>query len=86
MLLSNNQEIISLDDVAQNKSGEKLFSKVINFSIISTNTTNKESGMWAKTEDKTYTFYLLSDKNVLFSFEDGKFLCRSSAELCREIE
>ena len=86
ILLSNNHEIISLDEASFNSSGEKLFSKVIDFSIISTNNTKKESGMWAKTEDKTYTFYLLSDKNVLFSFEDGKFLCKSSAELCSEIE
>lgn len=86
ILLSNNQEISSLDEATLNSSGEKLFSKVIDFSIISTNNTKKESGMWAKTEDKTYTFYLLSDKDVLFSFEDGKFLCKSSAELCSEIE
>lgn len=86
ILLSNNQEITTLDNVTLNNSGEKLFSKVIDFPIISTNNTKKESGMWAKTEDKTYTFYLLSDKNVLFSFEDGKFLCKSSAELCSELE
>ena len=86
ILLSNNQEIISLDDVAQNKSGEKLFSKVINFSIISTNTTNKESGMWAKTSNNSYTFYLSNDKNITFSFENEKFLCKSSVELCKEIE
>ena len=86
ILLSNNQEITTLDNVTLNSSGEKLFSKVIDFPIISTNNTKKESGMWAKTEDKTYTFYLLCDKDVLFSFEDGKFLCKSSAELCSEIE
>jgi hypothetical protein len=75
-----------LDDVVEDKSGEELFSKVINFSIISTNTTTKESGMWAKISDKSYNFYLSSDKNILFSFENGKFLCKSSIDLCREIE
>ncbi|MDD2887151.1 MAG: prepilin-type N-terminal cleavage/methylation domain-containing protein [Aliarcobacter sp.] len=86
ILLSNNQEISSLDDVTQNSSGEKLFTNVIDFLIISTNTTKKESGMWAKISNNSYTFYLSSDKNILFSFEDEKIICKSSVELCSEIE
>lgn len=86
ILLSNNQEITTLDDAIQNKSGEKLFSKIVDFSIISTNSTSKESGMWAKISDESYTFYLSSTKNILFSLEDGKFLCKSSVEFCKEIE
>lgn len=86
ILLSNNQEISSLDDVTQNSSGEKLFTNVIDFPIISTNTTKKESGMWAKISNNSYTFYLSSDKNILFSFEDEKIICKSSVELCSEIE
>ena len=72
--------------MAQNKSNEKLFSKVINFSIISTNNAKKESGMWAKTSNNSYDFYLSSDKSILFSFENDKFVCKSSVELCKEIE
>ena len=86
ILLSNNQEIITLDEATSNSSGEKLFSKVIDFSIISTNNTKKESGMWAKTSNNSYTFYLSPDKNILFSFEDEKIICKSSVELCNEIE
>jgi type II secretory pathway pseudopilin PulG len=86
ILLSNNQEIITLDEATSNSSGEKLFSKVIDFSIISTNNTKKESGMWAKTSNNSYTFYLSNDKNITFSFENEKFLCKSSVELCKEIE
>ena len=85
ILLSNNQEISSLDDATLNSSGEKLFTNVIDFSIISTNTTKKESGMWAKISNNSYTFYLSSDKNIEFSFENEKFLCKSSVELCKEI-
>ena len=85
ILLSNNQEISSLDEATLNSSGEKLFSKVIDFSIISTNNTKKESGMWAKISNNSYTFYLSPDKNILFSFENEKFLCKSSVELCKEI-
>ena len=86
ILLSNNEEIISLDEATSNSSGERLFSKVIDFSIISTNNTKKESGMWAKTSNNSYTFYLSNDKNITFSFENEKFLCKSSVELCKEIE
>ena len=85
ILLSNNQEITTLDNVTLNSSGEKLFSKVIDFPIISTNNTKKESGMWAKTSNNSYTFYLSNDKNITFSFENEKFLCKSSVELCKEI-
>ena len=86
ILLSNNQEISSLDDATLNSSGEKLFTNVIDFSIISTNTTKKESGMWAKISNNSYTFYLLADEEILFSFEDEKIICKSSVELCSEIE
>ena len=86
ILLSNMQEISSLDSASSNNSGEKLFTKVIDFPIISTNSTKKEQAMWAKTSNNSYSFYLLSDKSVLFSLEDGKFLCKSEAELCKEIE
>ena len=86
ILLSNNQEIITLDEATSNSSGERLFSKVIDFLIISTNNTKKESGMWAKTSNNSYTFYLSPDKNILFSFEDEKIICKSSIELCNEIE
>ncbi len=85
ILLSNNEEIISLDEATLNSSGEKLFEKVIDFPIISTNNTKKESGMWAKISNNFYTFYLSSDKNIEFSFENEKFLCKSSVELCKEI-
>ena len=85
ILLSNNQEITTLDNVTLNSSGEKLFSKVIDFPIISTNNTKKESGMWAKTSNNSYIFYLSNDKNITFSFENEKFLCKSSIELCKEI-
>ena len=42
--------------------------------------------MWAKMANNSYAFYLLRDKSVLFSFENGIFLCKSSEELCGEIE
>ncbi len=86
ILLSNSDEITILDEATQDKSGEKLFSKIVDFSIISTNSTSKESGMWAKISDKSYTFYLSNDKNILFSLENDKFICKSLFEVCKELE
>lgn len=86
ILLSNTQEITSLDDASQDTSGEKLFNKVVDFSIISTNNSKKESAKWAKVSNSSYIFYVLSDKPYLFSFENEKFLCKSEAQLCKEIE
>jgi len=42
--------------------------------------------MWTKLSNKSYTFYLSRDKNILFSFEDGILLCKSSEEFCSEIQ
>ena len=86
ILLSNNKEITNLDEATQEKSGERLFSKIVDFSIISTNSVLKESGLWAKISDTSYTFYLSNSKNILFSFENGKFICKSAFEVCKEIE
>ena len=86
ILLSNTQEITSLDSATQNSSGEKLFDKVIDFMIISTDNSKKELAKWAKLSNNSYIFYVRNDKSVLFSFEDGKFLCKSEALLCKEIE
>ena len=86
ILLSNIQEITSLDNASQDTIGEKLFNKVVDFSIISTNNSKKESGKWAKVSKNSYIFYVLSDKPFLFSFENEKFLCKSEAQLCKEIE
>ena len=86
ILLSNNKEITNLDEATQEKSGERLFSKIVDFSIISTNSVLKESGLWAKISDTSYTFYLSNSKNILFSLENGKFICKSAFEVCKEIE
>lgn len=86
ILLSNIQEITSLDNASQDTIGEKLFNKVVDFLVISTNNSKKESGKWAKVSKNSYIFYVLSDKPFLFSFENEKFLCKSDSELCKEIE
>ena len=59
---------------------------MVDFSIIATNNSKKESAKWAKISNSSYIFYVLSDKPYLFSFENEKFFCKSEAQLCKEIE
>jgi type II secretory pathway pseudopilin PulG len=85
ILLSNNEKIENLDDSSSDKISEKLFTNVIDFSILSTDSKEKKAGKWNKTSDKSYEFYLSSSKSILFLFEDEKLVCKSEEELCKEI-
>ena len=85
ILLSNNEKIENLDNSATDKINEKLFTNVIDFSILSTDSNEKKAGKWSKISDKSYEFYLSSSKSILFLFEDEKLVCKSEEELCKEI-
>ena len=85
ILLSNNEKIEKLDDISSDKISEKLFTNVIDFSIISTDSKEKKAGKWSKISDKSYKFYLSSSKSISFLFEDEKLVCKSEEELCKEI-
>ena len=82
-ILLANDEI--LDNVYVNKKTEPLFKKVIDFPLISTDSGEKKTGKWSKISSNEYVFYLNEDF-VTFYFEDEKFLCKSSVEVCKEIE
>ena len=84
-LLSNNDKIENLDYSAIDKINEKLFTKVIEFSITSTDTKEKKLGKWSKISDNSYEFYLSSSKSILFLYENEKMLCKSEEDICKEI-
>ena len=71
-LLSNGDKIENLDYSAIDKINEKLFTKVIEFSITSTDTKEKKLGKWSKISDNSYEFYLSSSKSILFLYENEK--------------
>lgn len=73
-----------MDDAGINKSDEELFTKVADFSIISTNTSEKKIGNWAKVSTNSYVFYLDSSY-VIFTLEDNSFVCKSQKDICQEI-
>jgi CRISPR/Cas system CMR subunit Cmr6 (Cas7 group RAMP superfamily) len=85
VLLSNSDELLSLDEASIDKKNEELFSKVIEFPIISTNSNEKKLGNWAKLSSKSYSFYLPSS-SVLFALENGNFVCKSEENICKEVE
>lgn len=85
ILLANDEKIDNLDNASINKKNEPLFKKVIDFPLISTDSGEKKTGKWSKISSNEYVFYLNEDF-VTFYFEDEKFLCKSSVEVCKEIE
>ncbi len=86
ILLSQSSIITSLDSAIVEKENELLFTKVIDFSIVSSNSNINEIGKWIKTSQSSYEYLLSSSKKVLFSLEDNNFKCKSSFEICKEIE
>jgi prepilin-type N-terminal cleavage/methylation domain-containing protein len=85
ILLSNSEKIEKLDDSMVDKISEKLFTNVIDFSIVSTSTKEKKLGKWSKISDHSYEFYLSSSKSILFSYENEKIVCKSEENICKEI-
>ena len=85
ILLSNTQKITKLDDASINKENENLFTEIINFPIISTNSNQKEAGKWRKTSTNTYDFFLAPNKKISFLFENEKIICNDLEKICEEI-
>lgn len=86
ILLGKDENITILDEAKNNTKDEKLFTKVVDLPIIATNSSIKQKGFWSKIDDKNYQFYLSDEKMVLYSFEDYKFVCKSSFDLCQEVQ
>ncbi|MAD43109.1 MAG: hypothetical protein CL623_12060 [Arcobacter sp.] len=86
ILLAQSLDITSLDSAIVDKNNESLFAKVIDFSIISTSSSENEIGKWIKTSQSSYEYLLSSSKKVLFFLEDNNFKCKSGFEICKELE
>jgi len=86
VLLNKSTDINSLDNATIDKKDELLFTEVLDFSIISTNSAINEVGKWLKVSNNSYKYILSSSKNVVFLLEDNSFKCKSSFEICKEIE
>lgn len=86
ILLANNETITYLDNASINKKDEKLFSKVIDFPILSTDSSEQKAGKWMKISNNTYEFFLSSSKTISFLIKNEKIICKDKDEICKEIE
>lgn len=85
ILLKENSLTI-LDDATVNLQNSKLFSKILDFPLISTNKETKEIGKWIKLSDKSYWIFITDDEYLEFYFENNSFICKSASSLCKDYE
>ncbi len=86
ILLSNNISLKYLDNATINKNKDKLFSKILDFDILSSTLSHKEVGKWIKTSKNTYITYLSKSIILSYSFKNHSFICKSTSSLCKEFE
>ncbi len=83
----------TLDSAKTNTSNELLFAgvgeqKLLTHPLVSTSTSQKEVGKFAKLSDNSYTLYLSKDTFLEFEYNsnNGTFTCKSQDNLCKEVE
>lgn len=86
ILLARNEEITSLDDASSLVENQILFSKVIDFKILSTNNSLKQKGSWLKQSENSYVFFLNKEVKVEFLLKDSTFTCVNPKSICMELE
>lgn len=84
VLLSSNEKINTLDDAIAKKDNQNLFNKVIDFSIVSTS--SSQAGKWLKKTSSKYEFFLDANTKISFTFKDEFFKCTKPEEICQELQ
>ena len=85
VLQNNYDDIDSLDEALSSTKDEKLFSKILQYPLKSTNAVLKEKGFWFKKSSKEYVFVLNSSDEVLFKLENSVFSCIKPKKVCEEL-
>lgn len=85
VLQNNYDEVDKLDDASIMTEDEKLFSKVLQYPVKSTNQTLKQKAYWYKKSSKEYVFILNSSDEVLFELENSVFSCIKPKKVCEEL-
>ena len=85
VLQNNYDEVDKLDDASIMIKDEKLFSKVLQYPVKSTNQTLKQKAYWYKKSSKEYVFILNSSDEVLFELENSVFSCIKPKKVCEEL-
>lgn len=85
-ILLKKELLTFLDEASINTENSKLFSKILDFPLISTTKEKKVLGQWIKTSDVNYINYISEKEKVEFTFENISFICKSETSLCNEYE
>lgn len=75
-----------LDDAKVDASDTQLFENILDFPLISTNSTKKEIGSWIKSSTNEYLVYIEEDTFLKFEYENRSFKCKSDESICKEFE
>lgn len=85
-ILLNEEKINFLDNALTNQKGIELFTNILQKGLLSSDDDKKELGKWIKISSNEYKAYFTKNVFIEFKFEDNKFLCQSSLEVCLEFE
>ena len=86
ILLGNESNLISLDNAMDDTKNEKLFTNILEYIILSTNTNEMEVGKWIKVSNSYYDYVLSSNQKISFVLENNQFICKSDSKTCQELE
>ena len=75
-----------LDDAKVDALNTQLFENILDFPLISTNSTKKEIGSWIKSSTNEYLVYIEEDTFLKFEYENSSFECKSDLTICKEFE
>jgi prepilin-type N-terminal cleavage/methylation domain-containing protein len=76
----------SLDDAVSEMLNAKLFDNILDFPLVSTNSTQKKVGEWIKKSKNRYSTYLSSNEYLDYEYNDFTFKCISKLDLCEQFQ
>ena len=85
-ILLQEESDFSLDDAKVDVLNTELFENILDFPLISTNSTKKEIGSWIKSSTNKYLIYIEEDIFLKFEYENRSFECKSDVSICKEFE
>jgi type II secretory pathway pseudopilin PulG len=76
-----------LDDAQNNNKNEPLFSKILDFPIVSTSVAQSKIGYWIKQNNRVYEVVVSKHERLSFIYDDkkGTFECNMSKPLCKKL-
>ncbi len=78
---------LQLDNALSNIHNTRLFDNILEYPVFSTSHSEKNVAKWIKESNSTYSIYVTSSENLIFSYDKtkGTFDCDFSQTLCKEL-